>query len=348
MNLTVHKMHEHPHVSGRPHSPAQGWSYRVPSPPRVIIPPPIVDARGVPNINIHHHQSSGDFESNGFTNTEFLKTVTYDNFVIVNSMLDWKYEYRRQAQQILPFLSLGPISAARDINYLKSHGITMVIAVRNTMSAHAKLLGSKAATELGIESKAIDVAGNQELIAAFPRGIELINTHLSAMYSVQKSKHAEGTASPTNWSSITPGKVLVYCESGNERSAALVAAYIMAMYSTRLTKAVQIVQAQRFAVAFDDAMKVLLQTYETILQAKRDVLQAGNGLSNQVTGTRNDIHGSDRRMQAMATKHKAIKRTLDEAYEEDMDVDETDRYTAGEGVDSREGYAPFQDRLTHE
>ncbi|MCJ1464978.1 hypothetical protein MMC07_003593 [Pseudocyphellaria aurata] len=317
------------------HSPAQGWSYRVPSPPRIVIPPPVLNASGLPDLHIDQ-DSSLSVENNGFGKAEFLKTVTYDNFIVNNSYIEWRYEQRRLAQQVLPFMYLGPVSAARDLDFLQNSRITMVLAVRNTMSAQARLLESKAATDLGLEIQTLDVAGNQELIAAFPRGIEIVNAHLSAMYKAQQSKLLEGAMSGKSPSS-PPGKVLVYCESGNERSACFVAAYIMAMYSMQLLKTIQIVQSQRFCVSFDDPSKILLQTYEAILQAKRDVFQADGDSAHVKAGPVNDIEPHRR---PAALKLKASKRTLDEAYEDDMDVDGDERKDGNES-EAREGSAPF-------
>lgn len=329
--------------SDPPHLPAQGWSYRVPSPPRIVVPPPTINALGLPDLHIDE-ESSLSVQNNGFGKTEFLRTVTYDNFVVANSYIEWRYEERRRAQQVLPFLYLGPVSAARDSNFLQKSRVTMVLAVRNTMSAQAKLLGSKAAADLGIETRTLDVAGNQELIAAFPKGIEMVNAHLSAMYQVQQSKMLEGTTFMQNSSSSAPGKVLVYCESGNERSACFVAAYIMAMYSMRLLKTIQIVQAQRFCVSFDDPSKILLQTYEAILQARRDVYQAD--LSTQVTAGPVSNLGPDGRRHGTGTDLKRSKRTLDEAYEDDMDEDGHESCQDGDGFEAREGYAPFHERFS--
>ena len=245
------------------------------------------------------------------------------------------------AQQILPFLYLGPMAAARDRNFLQREGITMVLAVRNTMSAQAKLLGSKVAQEMAIETRNIDVAGNQELIAAFPRAIEVINTHLSTMYQLQQARGAQATAGAQDHPPSTPGKVLVFCESGNERSATLVTAYIMAMYSADLIKAIQIVQAQRFAVAFDDSLRNLLSTYEIILRAKRDVVQAdsrmvGNGGTGK-PGLKNGANGG---------LGKSSKRTIDDSYDDDddMDMDGGGRFLDHGRFEGRAGSAPFQDR----
>ena len=303
----------------------------MPSPPRVMVPPPILDESGIPVLGIDN-DASFNFESNGFANAGFLQTVTYGDFMTGNNMLDWKYEQRRRAQRILPFLFLGPVSAARDRDYLQREGITMVLAVRNTMSAQARLLGTKAAAELGIENKTVDVASNQALIAAFPTAIEYINSHLSVMYRLEESKTP---ATQDGDVRSTPGKVLVFCESGNERSAGLVVAYIMAMYSMDVIKAIQIVQAQRFCVSFDDPMKTLLQSYDAILGAKRDVLvsmhRARVGLE---AGT------------AAVIMKKMSKRNLDEAYDDDMDMDGMSEHMDRGRFEKREGFAPFRDGVS--
>lgn len=321
------------------HPPAQIYSFRVPSPPRVLVPPPELNANGMPDFDFAP-DSTFDFESSGFANAEFLKTVTYGNLLNHNSVFEWKYEQRRTAQQILPFLFLGPMSAAKDRSFLQSQGITMVLAVRNTMSAQAQLLGSKAAQELGIVVKSIDVAGNQELIAAFPKGIEAINEHLSQMYRLQQTRAMHATAITGGHTPTTSGKVLVFCESGNERSASLVTAYIMAMYSTDLVKAIQIVQAQRFAVAFNDSLRDLLLTYSTILQAKRDVVRAHVPAAIPYLGVATATGNNAERT---TNPGRSTKRTLHDANDDDtdMDIDGGHMQMDDGRFEKRDGHAPF-------
>lgn len=292
--------------------------------PRLNVPPPSLDKRGMPDIDL------GQRGSSGFANAEFLTSVNLDHLVTQNAMLDWRYEQRRQAQQILPFLWLGPVTAARDSNFLQKTNITMVLAVRNTLSAQARLLGSKTAEALGIESKTIDVAGNMELIAAFPRAIEMINLHLSKLYEARQ--HRSGPANGTNCLEL-PGKVLVFCETGNERSAAVAIAYIMAMFSVECVKAIQLASAQRFAVSVDDSMKHLLKTYESMLKAKRDVLAAGNGNAGAYSATAQQII-------ANSEPRRNSKRTVDDVFDDmELDGDEDDTARFGE----RTASAPFQD-----
>lgn len=303
--------------------PQQGWSYRVPSPPHIRVPPPTCNKLGIPDLRID--QDPSNFDRTGFRNTDFLKTVSTDNIIRDNNYKDWKYEQRRTAQEVLPFLWLGPVAAARDTSFLQSHQITMVLAIRNIQSGDAIRLRSKAALQLGIEAKAIDVAGNHELISALLSGIEIINTHVSDLY---KKRQAE-TSLPSNTGFSPPGKVLVYCESGNELSAILVAAYLMAIYSIDLVKAIQVIQAQRFCAPFDDASKFLLRTFGDILQAQRDLLLATTGAPHK--GTSGD------RTHSMAIKAKGSKRNLDKMYNEEEDGEMDIEWD-----ETRKGYAPFQ------
>ena len=322
-----------------PHVPAHQYSYRVPSPPRVIVPPP-TRANGFTGPDLKDGAYL-DYESNGFPNSEFLKTVTYGDFMNQDSMLTWQYEQRRTAQKVLPFLFLGPYSAARDLDFLRREGITMVMAVRDTISAQANLLSSRMAIKAGLAACNIDVAGNQELIAAFPKAIEAINAHLSTIYEEQKSINA--TLDSQGQTSMSPviGKVLVFCESGNERSAGVVTAYLMAMFSMALVPALQVVQTQRFCVSFDDSLRFLLQSYESILQAKRDVLRSGSILSAPPSNGQQMDTTSD--AGAAAWVGKSSKRTLDEAYADDMDMeDDGDERDHGR-FEKREGFAPFEE-----
>jgi len=233
---------------------------------------------------------------------------------------DWKYEHRRAAQSILSYLYLGPSVAARDIAFLQNEGITMLLVIRDTMSAQARLLsGDKPAAALGIESAAVDVAGSHELIAAFPRATRTINDHLIKVYKSQ----VENGVQPE---SAVCGKVMLFCESGNERSAVVLAAYLMATYGLDLVAAIQYVQSQRFCVAFDDGLKNLLCSYQSLLDAQKIVManSATPPLITYPTNTGN-------------------KRRRDEIQDEQDDTD-MDRADDEERFGHRSSFAPFHDQ----
>ncbi|KAG4429956.1 hypothetical protein IFR05_014563 [Cadophora sp. M221] len=260
------------HLSGAQASTAYSW--RAPSPPHIYIPQPKEEET----------LALPAFTAMGYTEEEkaILVEVTGNNSWIGRAR-DWKYAWRRESQSILTFLQLGPSCASRDLTALRNDGVTMLLVIRSTMTAAASLLsGDKAARALGIESAAVDVASNNELIAAFPRATRIINDHLLSQYR----RHMATTGSVPQ----PCGKVLVFCESGNERSAAFVVAFIMNIYGLELIPAIQYVQSQRFCVAFDDDLKYMLNSYQDILKAQRDVPSAPQAKSKR---RRDDIMDED-------------------------------------------------------
>ncbi|PBP27190.1 hypothetical protein BUE80_DR001882 [Diplocarpon rosae] len=242
------------HLSGAQR--ASEYSWRAPSPPHIWVPQP----REANEINIP------GFQDLGYTSDDhaILTSVTA-NTPLLNRSQEWKYTARRSAQNILPYLQLGPSSASRDLETLKKDGVTLLLVIRNTASAAASLLsGDKSAATLGIQSAAVDVGGNGELIAALPRGIRIINDHLLSQYRKYTAIKNDAVPQPC-------GKILVFCESGNERSAAFVTGYMMHVFGMGLVPAMQYVQSQRFCVAIDDGLKHMLHSYQDILVAQRSL-----------------------------------------------------------------------------
>jgi protein-tyrosine phosphatase len=306
MSTTNHE----PSVLSYPHK-TDNYTFRVPTPPRIVVPPPTLNVDALPQISIHALNSR---------NYEFLQSVDYDNLVRQNAQLEWTYERRREAQLILPFLCLGPMTAAKDETWLRKEGVTMLLGVRQKhMTFESRLMSSalRTAEKLGLEHHTIDLADNQDLIRSFTTTCHVINDHLARTYQA------------TNGQKL--GKVLVFCESGNDRSAGVVAAYLMETHEdVDYIKAMQLCQAQRFCVNFDDAMKRLLQGYWDILVAQRSVSQQ----SEDSIAT----HGT-----AAASAPPRCKRGLEREVTEDasmdMDMDEDDMERFGGRV-----FAPFVDQ----
>lgn len=282
------------------HFRADEYSYRVPTPPRIVVPPPSVNA-AVP----------ADFSLAVPAHNEFLSNISYSHLG-TNSLLDWSYERRREAQAILPFLYLGPLNAAKDRAFLQREKITMVIGVRQRQSFESRIMNAalRVAEELGIHKTTVDLNENRELVGAFSSINGTINQHLAHIHRL----HCSGrTDLPET------GRVLVFCDTGNERSAGVVAAYLMETHeSVDYIKAMQICQSQRFCVNFDDGMKRLLQSYWDILRAQRDVY--GGGGTAQA---------------AVSVPAKTAKRSLEVDADEEMeDEEDADRF-------ERRNFAPF-------
>lgn len=280
------------------------YTFRVPTPPRIVVPPPALNSDAVPDISLSLLNNTHNF----------LNSVDYNNLVSSNAPLEWTYERRRHAQMVLPFLSLGPMTAAKDEAWLQKEGITMLLGVRQKhANFQSKLMDSALtiADRLGIERHTVELSSNQDLISSFAANNQLINQHLARVF--------ESTGN------TRLGKVLVFCESGNERSAGVVAAYLMETHANvDHIKAMQLVQAQRFCVNFDDSMKRLLEGYWDILLATRGV--------------------AENTMAAPAPTFNRAKRGLerdDDDGDDRMGGDDMDDY---ERFGARGNFAPFRDQ----
>jgi serine/threonine/tyrosine-interacting protein len=299
--------------------------------PRYVVPPPNLDYEGGKPVFTLINAAPHVDVSSEFGNPVFIRAlVSHGAYHVKHLGLEWKYDQRRAAQTILPFLLLGPGTAAQDVNFVRTEGITLLVAVRSASAARlqARLLDpSKFASSAGLQTLTLDLDSPYDMITKLPRAIKAINDHL---------EQSCDSKLPTSLDDI-PAKVLVFCESGNDRSAAVLTAYLMVLYGLGAVEAMQLVQSQRFCLAIEDGSKNMLQAFEDILKAKRDVAMEQNlavRLSQIEMRERYTISGGSRRVS---------KRRYDTANEsddamEDGELDEGENETEG-----RLGQAPFQD-----
>jgi serine/threonine/tyrosine-interacting protein len=194
----------------------------------------------------------------------------------------WTYETRRYAQPILDYLYLGPSTVVRKREWLQDQGITMIIGARDTRQASLNIMDfGQVAKELGIEARYIDVSGVHELNNAFPLAIRMINEHMLRIYREQAmgtsnmdmNRDMESEDIVIDQANFRRGKILVFCETGNERSASIVCAYLMAVFGMNVSEACQFVNYKRFCVGMNENVRHILQAYEDILRAQRTVHQ---------------------------------------------------------------------------
>jgi len=253
---------------------------RAPSPPYIEVP--IGSFVGAVDASVVMVPQFSDIDAGDLTE-EDLKIITQGQAQSSNGCTNtWKYEDRREAQPITDFLYLGPSSAARDGDFLRTHGITMVLACKDSQFGAPMLGVQKVVGSMGIAFDSIDISpGNPDLVANFPIAVRKINDHLLSVYRRQALNPAtqeQQQAMPAGQMAIDQskfrrGKVLVCCETGNGRSAAIVAAYLMAVLGADAVKAMTFVLVQRFSALFDDESKNHLLSYEDILKATRDVVR---------------------------------------------------------------------------
>jgi serine/threonine/tyrosine-interacting protein len=310
---------------------SQPYVQNRPEAPRYVVPPPNLDYEtGKPVFTLTNAAPHVDL-STEFGNPVFLRALVSNGAYHVKHLgLEWKYDQRRAAQKILPFLLLGPGAAAQDVNFVQTQGITLLVAVRSASAARlqARLLDpSKFASSAGLQTLTLDLDSPYDMITKLPRAIKTINDHL---------EQSCNSTLPTSLDDI-PAKVLVFCESGNDRSAAVVTAYLMVLYGLGAVEAMQLVQSQRFCLAIEDGSKNMLQTFEDILQAKRDVavehnldLQLSHAPMNQPNGM-------------SSGSRKFSKRSYDSANGSDEDMEDRESDEGENEMEGRLGQAPFQD-----
>ncbi|ORY65562.1 dual specificity phosphatase [Pseudomassariella vexata] len=312
--------------------PTAPYSARPPSPPAILIPAPPLANSNQP-IQVVPAYNSIDPLS---LSAQDLAIITQGKAQTAHdSGCNWNYEHRRKAQQITDWLYLGPSNIARDKEWLQANGITMLLAARDSRMAQFRLMAvGRVAQELGIEAEHIDVSGNQELIRAFPDAIRKINNHLLRIYHEQAvsdwSQQVQDGRMVIDKTNFRRGKVLVFCETGNDRSAGLVIAYLMSIFGLDLVRASQFVTFRRFCISIDEEMKYLLKTYEDILTAQRTVHKFQIAVP-QITATLTSAKKSKRRFDdTMSNDDEAMAGTGSFLYD-------IDRYVG------RADWAPFQD-----
>ncbi|KAI0406853.1 phosphatases II [Xylaria palmicola] len=246
--------------------PAAPYDWRAPSPPPLIINSTAwsTSVTAVPSYDNVDPASLTDRD---------LAIITQNGRVQValDTSHHWAYESRRTAQPILDFLYLGPSAVVRNRQWLREQGITMILAARDAQQASLNMMSFDGiARDMDIESRFIDVAGEHELIHAFPSAVRMISNHMLRIYHEQAA-HAGMRADDGGEAGLRRGRVLVFCETGNNRSPAVVCAYLMAVLGMSAAEAYVFVQRKRFCVSLGEDLKRDLKTYEDILLAQRTV-----------------------------------------------------------------------------
>lgn len=252
-----------PAQSHRSITPADTYSDRAPSPPYITLHSTGGREAGqdaytiwpcVANLSALH------------LTREELRIVTRDQPQVASDGAGtWMYEQRRGPQPVLDYMSIGPTSGIRDHDYLRQNNVSMIVVVRDARMANMPSLSvTKACEAFNIEASFVNVNVDNplHLIRELPEIIFKLNSH---MISLHNQSQAE-TGVPRS------GHILVTCDSGNDRSAAIVAAYIMAVYGASMHKAAQFLHRRRFSCNFDEGTKRMLQTWEELLLAQAAVV----------------------------------------------------------------------------
>lgn len=292
-----------------PHEANDYYVSSLPTPPRPTFISPCSLTEDHPDVLIRPS-----------TSLPFLQNIDWQSYMfargpVTGGTADWKYEDRHFAQSVLPFLFLGPTTVCRDMHFMKQAQISLILFVRhaNPLEAKPLPLTMKKVQELGIAVQTLDVTSSQELVAGFPRAASSINNHLMSSDSTSTSP-----------------SVLVCCDSGNARSAAVVTAYCMDVLGITLETALHLLHSKRFCISLDDALKFILSSYADILEARRDVAMAA---SRNNLGVQCVNGNAQARLPVLSVKRSRMSDEDDEAM---GDVDDAERF-------ADRSFAPFNE-----
>ncbi|XP_014671752.1 PREDICTED: serine/threonine/tyrosine-interacting protein-like isoform X2 [Priapulus caudatus] len=186
----------------------------------------------------------------------------------------WSYEMRRDMQEVIPGLYLGPYSAAMKSKKEKllQHAITHIVCIRQNIEAHFV----KPNFTDSFKYLVVDIADSptDNIIQHFPKVKQFVDECLD-----------------------NDGKALIHGNAGISRSAALVIAYIMERFGLTYKDALQYVQSKRFCINPNDGFAKQLQEYEPIYRAKLTVV---NGQPSKRKGnlkrTRDEVDDEEQEM----------------------------------------------------
>ena len=164
--------------------------------------------------------------------------------------VDWVYHMRREMQEIIPRLFLGPYAAAKKSNLemLLKNGITHIVCVRQDVEAN--LIRPNFPEHFLYLVLDIGDKCTENIIKFFPRVKEFIDSCLKG-----------------------GGKVLVHGNGGISRSAAIVIAYVMETFGLCYKQAFLKVQQKRFCIQPNDGFAQQLIEYEPIYRARLELEQ---------------------------------------------------------------------------
>jgi len=175
--------------------------------------------------------------------------------------IEWKYEMRRECQEILPGLLLGPFQASKSLEILQKLSISHIVCIRDLKEAFSV---KPRYPEL-FSYLVLDVQDNEEqnLIRVFPQAKTFIDNAI-----------AKG------------GRVLVHCNGGISLSPAFVIMFVMQHYRISWEEALHYVQNRRYCISPNSGFITQIKEYEPIYRASVVVAAQSPAIMQRVVSRR--------------------------------------------------------------
>ncbi|KAH7926453.1 phosphatases II [Leucogyrophana mollusca] len=182
--------------------------------------------------------------------------------------VEWRYEMRRECQEILPGLLLGPFQASKSQEVLRSLGITHIVCIRDAKEAFSV----KPRFPGQFQYLTLDVEDNEEqnLIRLFPQANAFIQQALS-----------QG------------GRVLVHCNGGISLSPAFVVMFVMQHCQLSWEDALHLVQNRRYCISPNGGFLTQIKEYESIYKANAAIARYPTAQMQRVVSRRKRDNDDD-------------------------------------------------------
>ncbi|CCA72526.1 hypothetical protein PIIN_06463 [Serendipita indica DSM 11827] len=165
------------------------------------------------------------------------------------SDVEWKYEMRRDCQEIIPGLLLGPFLVSRNLERLKALAVTHIVCIRD--AAEAFSVKPRFPGQFHYLTLDVKDTEDQNLISLFPGARDFIYKAIN-----------QG------------GRVLVHCNGGISLSPAFVVMFVMEHFQLSCDDALHMVQNRRYCISPNGGFLLQIKEYEAIYKASLAVANA--------------------------------------------------------------------------
>ncbi|KYM86535.1 Serine/threonine/tyrosine-interacting protein [Atta colombica] len=178
---------------------------------------------------------------------------------------EWTYTMRRNMQEVVPGVFLGPYSAASrsKLQSLLDHGITHIVCVRHAIEANL-------------------------IKPNFPNSFKYLVLEIADTITENIIQHFKKVKAFIDEALNLGGRVLIHGNAGISRSAALVLAYVMETYELSQMHAYSMVQQRRFCINPNEGFMIQLREYEPIYQAEK--ILRNEQQSSEIQRSKRTIH----------------------------------------------------------
>jgi len=189
---------------------------------------------------------------------------------------------RRECQEILPGLLLGPFQASKSLDVLLSHKITHIVCIRDAKEAFS--VRPRFQDRFHYLTLDVEDSEEQNLIRVFPSAKAFIDSAIRDGGRVLV--HCNGACPPVFFSLKFSGPVKSDTIGGISLSPAFVVMFAMQYYQLSWEDALHMVQNRRYCISPNGGFLTQIKEYESIYKARLAMASYPASTVERATGRR--------------------------------------------------------------